>query len=106
MKEKGYNGWSNYETWLVSLWADNDEAGYRGRRRLAQQTWDDTEADGSCTHEERATLELAKNLRTEAEDANPLAHEASLWADLIGASLSEVNWHEIAEDLILDVRND
>lgn len=24
----GYNGWSNYETWLVSLWLNNDQASY------------------------------------------------------------------------------
>jgi hypothetical protein len=21
---KGYNGWSNYETWAFALWMDND----------------------------------------------------------------------------------
>ncbi len=26
--EKGYNGWSNYETWNVKLWMDNDEGSY------------------------------------------------------------------------------
>ena len=40
MSDKRYNGWTNYETWLVSLWADNDEASYRHRQQLAQQTWD------------------------------------------------------------------
>ena len=23
-----YNGWSNYETWNVALWLDNDEGSY------------------------------------------------------------------------------
>jgi len=27
MSEK-YNGWSNYETWNVALWAGNDEGSY------------------------------------------------------------------------------
>lgn len=25
MTEKNYNGWANYETWLVKLWIDNEE---------------------------------------------------------------------------------
>ncbi len=27
-KEDRYNGWTNYETWAVSLWIDNDHATY------------------------------------------------------------------------------
>ena len=26
--EKGYNGWTNYETWNVALWIQNDEGLY------------------------------------------------------------------------------
>jgi hypothetical protein len=26
--ENKYNGWSNYETWNVALWMDNDEGNY------------------------------------------------------------------------------
>ena len=28
-----YNGWTNWATWNVALWVDNDEAIYRARRR-------------------------------------------------------------------------
>jgi hypothetical protein len=31
--EQGYNGWSNYETWNVALWIDNDE----GLNELARE---------------------------------------------------------------------
>lgn len=24
--DKTYNGWTNYETWLVNLWIQNDQA--------------------------------------------------------------------------------
>jgi hypothetical protein len=104
MKDERYNGWTNYETWLVSLWTDNDEGSYHHKQQLAQQIWDDAQADGTFTRDERATLDLAKSLRTETEDANPLADDASLWADLMGAALAEVNWHEIGEHLIQDVK--
>tara|TARA_R100000963_G_scaffold32864_1_gene24821 strand:+ start:87 stop:335 length:249 start_codon:yes stop_codon:yes gene_type:complete len=29
----GYNGWTNYETWNVALWIDNDEGLYSLSRR-------------------------------------------------------------------------
>lgn len=28
-KEEGYQGWTNYETWNVALWAGNEEPSYR-----------------------------------------------------------------------------
>ena len=28
MNDKTYNGWTNYETWLVNLWMSNDEGSY------------------------------------------------------------------------------
>lgn len=30
----GYNGWSNYETWLVALWLNNDQASYNALEAL------------------------------------------------------------------------
>lgn len=32
---KGYNGWTNYETWCVSLWLDNDSGSYDHWRERA-----------------------------------------------------------------------
>jgi hypothetical protein len=29
-KDARYNGWTNYETWAVKLWIDNDEATCKG----------------------------------------------------------------------------
>jgi hypothetical protein len=29
-----YNGWTNWATWNVALWFDNDESLYRTRRRF------------------------------------------------------------------------
>jgi hypothetical protein len=103
-----YNGWTNYETWNVKLWMDNDQGSYHGGQDAAQTAWDEAEAERSFTREERATLDLADSLKESYEDAMADilegAHQsASVWADLLGAALSEVNWYEIAEHMIADV---
>jgi len=111
MKERKYNGWTNYETWNVKLWMDNAEGSYRCSQEQAQSAYDEAEADESFTREERATLDLADTLKAEYEEAmhdwlEQSKRQASVWADLLGAALSEVNWHEIAEHMIDDVDKD
>lgn len=105
--EKRYNGWTNYETWNVKLWIDNDEGSYRYYGELAQECYDEAEADTTFTREENATGALRERLKDEYETAmadwlEESHKSASVWADLLGAALSEVNWHEIAEHLIDD----
>jgi hypothetical protein len=103
MSEKTYNGWTNYETWNVKLWMDNDQGSDRYYRELAQEVYDAAEATTrpAFTKEERATLDLSERLKDEYESAMADWLEESnktvgVWADLLGAALSEVNWHEIA----------
>ncbi len=107
-EEKGYNGWSNYETWNVALWIGNVLRIQCKRFKIdsnsmAQSAWDEAEADRSFTRAERATLDLADSLKEWIESDNPLAGDASMFSDLLGAALSEVDYHEIAEHYIEDV---
>ena len=41
MTKKEYNGWHNYETWLVKLWIDNEEGSYNYWREVAQECWNE-----------------------------------------------------------------
>ena len=34
-----YNGWSNYETWNVALWLDNEEPMYILTRETMRELW-------------------------------------------------------------------
>ena len=38
MSEEEYNGWTNYETWLLALNVDNDQSLYNFTRDLIKQT--------------------------------------------------------------------
>lgn len=98
---RGYNGWTNYETWVVKLWMDNEQGSYDAGREMAQQAWNDAEADRLFTREERAAHGLADQLKAEYEEFKP--EVTGVWADLLTAALPEVNWHEIAGHMIDEV---
>ena len=85
----GYNGWTNYETWAVALWLDNDEGTYNLVREWAH------DADGPA--------DLANTLKDYTEEANPLADAASVYTDLLGSAIESVDWHEVATTLLADV---
>ena len=95
MTNKEYNGWYNYETWMVNLWMDNDQGSHEMWREHAR---DSIDADEGCNwfyFEER----LKEYLEMIQEDAdNGIA--CGLVHDLIGAAISEVNTREIAMSLI------
>ena len=42
---KGYNGWSNYETWSVMLLIDNEQGSQAYWQEVAEDETDDEESD-------------------------------------------------------------
>jgi hypothetical protein len=92
-----YNGWTNYETWNVALWMDNDAGSYEQARDDARQALEDADNDA-----DDAKQALAGTLQSQHEEALPDLG-ASVWADLLGSALSDVNWHEIAGNLVDEV---
>lgn len=93
MTHNEYNGWTNYETWNVKLWLDNDE----GSARYWEDQADDALRSGFGDDEthDGAVSRLAEQLKSEVNDMAPDLG-ASCYADLLNAALSEVNWYEIA----------
>ena len=98
MNHKEYNGWYNYETWVVNLWMDNEEGSYRYWGEVAGETYEEADADRIFSKAERAKLDLAERLKAEHEDAAP--ELTGVFSDLLNAAMSEVNWYEIAEHMI------
>jgi hypothetical protein len=88
---QGYNGWANYETWLLALWVGNEESLY--------EYW---ERERAIEVEDAG--ELAHELKEYFEESQPALE--GFWADLLGAALSEVNWYEIASHWVSDVKEE
>ena len=106
MTTKNYNGWTNYETWAVSLWMDNDEGAQSYWREQAESA---LENPGSyytkcLTRKERAAIALADSIKAQHEEAQP--EVSGVFADLLNAAMSEVNWREIAINLIDDAADE
>jgi len=97
-----YNGWSNYETWCVSLWLLNDEGLYNATRELTETARADVEAYG----EGEPAWELRRSLKAFCEsfpEVEAVQSQASFVADLFGSAWGEVDWQEIAENLLSEV---
>lgn len=83
-----YNGWTNYETWLVNLWLGDHFAS------CADDVADDVATD---LHEMAQALEQWTS-DVLAMDVSSI--ESGFTCDLINASLSRVDWRDIAEHYV------
>ena len=88
MQHKEYNGYHNYETWLVALWIDNDQDTEEQLHEMAETIPDRDVYDLSLVIKAWVTDDMIPDLG------------ATLAADLVSGALSKVNWYEIAENAI------
>lgn len=105
-----HNGWTNYETFVVKLGIDSGELSQRYWSLRAADMWaetDDREPNQFMSHSDNARAALAERLKSEhdSESEHPVfaASDGSVYADLLNAALSEVNWYEIADSLLSDI---
>jgi hypothetical protein len=99
-----YNGWSNYETWAFALWFDNDKPLYRERCAKAAELWEEAKNTQReyCDRSQTARIALAGWLKEWAQENEPDLG-ASLWADLLGAAVSEIDYHEVADNWLSEL---
>lgn len=97
--EQGYHGWKNYETWATALHIDNDEYTYNVARQIVRDllTAEDDET-------KVAGWKVAEAIKDFVEDTMLAEEVTGLAGDLLGAALSEVDWHEIAVNYLDEVR--
>lgn len=90
MTENTYNGWTNYQTWCVNLWLDNEPSTYYGIREAIRPTWQ--------------AQEIADYLREFVEAAAPELQ--GMYSDLLTNALGHVNYYEIAEHLAEELQEE
>ena len=81
MSDNKYQGWTNYETWAVKLWIDNEEGSSDYWRERARDAYRAAKPSLSFTQREQATLDLSHELKDEIEEVYG-ALEASDISDL------------------------
>lgn len=78
-----YSGWSNYETWLVALWMNNDQASYNALEALRAE-------DESKYRKAESLEELVRELYE--------FESVGIVADLVNSAFARVNWLEIVTE--------
>ena len=86
MSDTTYNGWTNYATWRVNL-----------------EVFDGCNIRDLFAIRVAKPVELAAELREYVEQMIEETTQAGLGRDYALAFLSDVNWHEIANNLLVDL---
>lgn len=96
MTKQEYNGWTNFETWNAALWLSNDYGDV--------QFWDERADDIAQTADDidDLTSTLADEIEIYFDDLAAELPLTGFFADVMNASLREVNWHEIARHMVED----
>jgi hypothetical protein len=92
-----YNGYTNYETWNLSLWLDNDREWNRAVNDKALGLVNDV-----LTKDEE--IEFLKNFIIDLVQDDEPKIEPSFFSDVLNASIREVNFREISENIINEAR--
>ena len=95
MSDQKYNGWSNYQTWVVNLWLTNDSGSVNYLNERAQECLDKFDGDT-----DDAACELASIIEEMHDEFMP--ETTGVYADLLGHAMRMVDWHEIAQHVIED----
>lgn len=83
-----YNGWTNWATWNVELWIDNEEPWYRAKIRFIDRT--DADLIDNISVRKFITEELMPEGSPDFTGHHGEGKPLSYW-------WGEVNWAEIAE---------
>lgn len=93
MSDNRFNGWTNYATWRVNLEMFDG---------IDPRDWCDIDLNA-----ESATYDLSQQLKLFADDRiSDFGELQTLAVDYARAFLSDVNWYEIAERMLDDIKSE
>ena len=93
MSENRYNGWTNWESFVFTLWVRNDETVSNKIRALAKSSKDIIELANKIEN-------MTWNMQKES-----LTSKAGFFADVTNKAIQAVNYTDIAEDYINNLDN-
>ena len=94
-----YNGWTNYETWCLNSWIDNDREWYRAIDDKAVGLVND-----ALTKKQQ--IEILRSFIIDlVQDEEPKI-KVDFYSDILNASIREVNFWEISTNIINEARRD
>ncbi len=103
--DKTYNGYTNYETWNCALWLDNDQGTQEMMQEKAQELVDGMTDVNDEKELMSVKYELSKYIESmvdEMQEALCPGLGASMFSDLLNASLREIDYYDIAESQLAD----
>jgi len=94
-----YNGWSNYPTWAVNLWIDNDQGIQEATLEVVRDAMERSTFNvlSGKTTERYEVSSALKQWVTDEETGLVPDLGASVAGDLLGYALDGVDWYEIAD---------
>lgn len=101
MSDSKYNGWANYETWVVNLWLDNDQSSQEYWQEQARELVQSAIDAEKIEVREEAISDLAQRLESEHDEGMP--EVSGVFSDLLNSALGRVDWHEIASHMVGEV---
>ena len=93
-----YNGWTNYETWCLNIWIDNDQYLAERKAELVREV--------TLHYDDKQVYELSLLLESMVEELKDNALEVGLLSDLLGGAIGKINFYELAEHYINDFNED
>lgn len=103
--EKGYQGWANYETWATMLWINNEQPVYNYWHERAREIMQEVKKHKKheyWTVDEEIKFTLADELKDEINDNMPSVK--GVYADLLQSAIDNIDYDEIAEAILRDVK--
>lgn len=92
-----YNGWTNYQTWVCSIWMDNDRGSY--------EHYSETARDLLKLHKDKtqAEDELSKIMKDDLDGEMQCMSVEGLFGDLLQNAVDQIDFNEIAKSMIEDI---
>ena len=104
-KGEGYQGWTNYETWATMLWINNEQHVYDRWHERAREITQEVKKEKKheyWTVDEEIKYTLADELKEETNNNMPSVK--GVYADLLQSAIDNIDYNEIAEAILRDVK--